>query len=62
MLVIFFLKGASKKYLKMSFYVSKSFPAQVDRSELVTQLSFGEMVEFLQAAVFVLCKNSSAIS
>ena len=29
-------------------------PAQVQRDELVTRLSFGETVEFLQAEVFVL--------
>ena len=28
-------------------------PAQVQREELVTRLSFGEMVEFLQAEVFL---------
>ena len=29
-------------------------PTQVQRDELVTRLSFGETVEFLQAEVFVL--------
>ena len=46
----------------MPFYVLESFPincnangprAQVQRDELVTRLSFGETVEFLQAEVFV---------
>ena len=31
--------------------------AQVQRDELVTRLSFGETVEFLQAEVFVLCET-----
>ena len=64
MLVIFaFEKGASK-YLKMPFYVLESFPIncvmsmvivlKFQRDELVTRLSFGETVEFLQAEVFVL--------
>ena len=65
MLVIFaFEKGASK-YLKMPFYVLKSFPINCVMSvvivlkfsvhdELVTRPSFGETVEFLQAEVFVL--------
>ena len=46
----------------MPFYVLESFPincvnsplAQAQRDELVARLSFGEMVEFLQAEVFVL--------
>ena len=49
----------------MLFYALESFPinclmsingprAQAQRDELVTRLSFGEMVEFLQAEEFVL--------
>ena len=48
----------------MPFYVLESFPvncvnandprAQVQLDELVTRLCFGEMVEFLQAEIFVL--------
>ena len=47
----------------MPFYVFESFPidyvnasgprAQVQHDELVTRLCFGEMVEVLQAEVFV---------
>ena len=33
---------------------ANGLPSQVQREELVTQLSFGETVEFLQAEVFVL--------
>ena len=64
MLVIHFFEKGASKHLKMPFYVSESFlvncvmpngpPAQVQRDELVTLLSFGETVEFLQAEVFVL--------
>ena len=48
----------------MLFYASESFPinclmsmvlvSQAQRDELVTRLSFGERVEFLQAEEFVL--------
>ena len=61
MLVIFFFENSASKYLKMLFYASESFSinclmsrAQAQRDELVTRLSFGETVEFLQAKEFVL--------
>ena len=61
MLVIFISEKGASKYLKMPFYVLESFPiycvmpmVRVQRDELVTRLSFGETVEFLQAEVFVL--------
>ena len=63
MLVIFFFENSASKYLKMLFYalvVSDQLfnvngpRAQAQRDELVTRLSFGEMVEFLQVEEFVL--------
>ena len=36
--------------------------AQAQRDELVTQLSFGETVEFLQAEEICFIRNSSAIT
>ena len=36
-------------------------PAQVQRDELATRLSFGNTVEFLKAVVFVSLRNCSAI-
>ena len=61
-----FLKGASK-YLKMAFFCvlvisdqlcnANGPPAQVQRVEVATRLSYGETVGFLQAVVFVLCET-----
>ena len=68
MLVIFFFEKGASKYLKMPFYVSESFPINCVMpmvlllkfsvtDELATRLIFGEIVEFLQAALFVLCET-----
>ena len=54
MLVMFFFLNDASKYLKCHFTCP---PAQVQHDELGTRLSFGEMVEFLQAVVFVLCET-----